>query len=95
MPIDGVSGARPVGGTPVPLTPPKVEAAVKRKASAGDPIVPLPIPDGPPPTIPETRFVSVPRGEIQATFDRATGQIEFHKVVNGRTLKIPPGGLLA
>lgn len=97
MPIEGVSGAGggPAGGAPIPLTPPKVEAAVKRKGSGGDPVIPVPIPDGPAPAIPDPRFVSVPRREVRATLNRATGQIEFHAVVNGRTLQIPPGGILA
>lgn len=96
MPIDGVSnaGAGPSGGAPVSLTPPKTEAALKRKASGGgDPVIAVPIPDVNP-SIPDTRFVAVPRGEVEARFDPTTGRSVFRINVNGIQIEVPSGGWL-
>ncbi len=97
MPIDSVasSGSGPAGRPPVPLTPPKTEAALKRKGSGGgDPVIPVPVPDVAPPGIPDPRFVSVPRREIEARLDPTTGRPVFHINVNGIKLEVPPDGWL-
>ena len=95
MPIGGVAGGGggPGGGTPVPLTPPEVDAALKRKSGGSDPVIPLPIPDVAP-VIPDARFVSVPRREIEAQLDPSTGRQVFRINVNGVQLEIPPNGWL-
>ncbi len=98
MPIDGVSGAGagPVGGTPVSLTPPKTKAVLKQKSSGGgDPVIPVPIPDAAPSLEGlNTRFVSVPRREIEARLDPSTGRPVFRINVNGVQLDVPPNGWL-
>lgn len=49
-----------------------------------------------PPAIPDTRFVAVPRREVQARPNPETGMLEYQiVVVNGRVINVPPSGWIA
>ena len=90
---DGIPDPTQVSRTPPIRTAPPRVAAPKNRA-APDPVIPLPIPDAASPGIPDSRFVSVPRREIDASIDPQTGRPVFHINVNGRQVEVPPNGWL-